>query len=87
MAELLVHPSVPAAFVWQPNGDDRLRDEGCARVGACHGARRVHMARLAYAAMTSLDGFVADQADELDRAVPDEEVHGYIDVSHRSLRA
>ena len=37
--------------------------------------------------MTSLDGFVADQADELDRAVPGGEVHGNIDVPHRSLRA
>ena len=36
------------------------------------------MARLIYAAITSLDGYVADEQGKFDWAEPDEEVHGFV---------
>ena len=35
------------------------------------------MAKLIYSAITSLDGYVADEHGSFDWAVPDEEVHGF----------
>ena len=36
------------------------------------------MARLIYSAIASLDGYVADEDGNFDWAVPDEEVHAFI---------
>src|SRR5262249_55521874 len=36
------------------------------------------MAKLIYSAITSLDGYVADENDNFDWAVPDEEVHTFV---------
>ena len=41
------------------------------------------MARLIYSAITSLDGFVADEAGNFDWAVPDEEAHAFINDLER----
>ena len=43
------------------------------------------MARLIYAAVTSLDGYLADDAGHFDWAVPDEEVHSYINRMERQV--
>ncbi len=36
------------------------------------------MAKLIYAAITSLDGYVEDEGGNFDWAVPDEEVHTFV---------
>jgi len=36
------------------------------------------MAKLIYSALTSLDGYIADEDGNFDWAVPDEEVHAFI---------
>jgi hypothetical protein len=36
------------------------------------------MAKLIYSAITSLDGYVADEHDNFDWAAPDEEVHAFV---------
>jgi dihydrofolate reductase len=43
------------------------------------------MAKLIYAALTSLDGYVADDAGHFDWAVPDEEVHSFINDLERPI--
>ena len=43
------------------------------------------MAKLIYAAITSLDGYVADRAGSFDWAVPDEEVHAFINDLQRPI--
>ena len=43
------------------------------------------MAKLIYSAITSLDGYVADEDGNFDRAVPDEEVHTFINDLDRPL--
>jgi dihydrofolate reductase len=43
------------------------------------------MARLIYSAIVSLDGYVADQNDNFDWAVPDDEVHAFINDLDRPL--
>ena len=43
------------------------------------------MAKLIYSAITSLDGYVADQAGGFDWAVPDEEVHAFVNDLERPL--
>lgn len=43
------------------------------------------MAKLIYAALTSLDGYVADEAGNFDWAVPDEEVHAFINDLERPI--
>jgi dihydrofolate reductase len=43
------------------------------------------MAKLIYAALTSLDGYVADETGNFDWAVPDEEVHGFINDLERPI--
>jgi dihydrofolate reductase len=43
------------------------------------------MAKLIYAALTSLDGYVSDEAGNFDWAVPDEEVHAYINDLERPI--
>jgi dihydrofolate reductase len=43
------------------------------------------MARLIYSAMTSLDGYVADERGNFDWAAPDEEVHGFVNDLERSV--
>jgi dihydrofolate reductase len=42
------------------------------------------MARLTYAAITSLDGYVADKNGNFDWAAPDEEVHSFVNDLERS---
>ena len=43
------------------------------------------MAKLIYSAISSLDGYVADEAGNFDWAVPDEEVHAFINDLDRPL--
>ncbi|MCW2952565.1 MAG: deaminase [Conexibacter sp.] len=43
------------------------------------------MAKLIYSAITSLDGYVADEHGRFDWAVPDEEVHGFVNDLERPL--
>lgn len=43
------------------------------------------MARLIYAAITSLDGYVADEEGNFDWAAPDEEVHAFVNDLERTV--
>jgi dihydrofolate reductase len=43
------------------------------------------MAKLIYSAIASLDGYVADEDGNFDWAVPDEEVHAFINDLDRSV--
>jgi dihydrofolate reductase len=43
------------------------------------------MARLIYSAITSLDGYVADEHGNFDWAAPDEEVHGFVNDLERPV--
>jgi hypothetical protein len=43
------------------------------------------MAKLIYTAITSLDGYVADAEGNFDRAVPDEEVHTFVNDLERPI--
>jgi dihydrofolate reductase len=43
------------------------------------------MAKLIYAALTSLDGYVADETGNFDWAEPDEEVHAFINSLERQI--
>jgi len=43
------------------------------------------MARLIYAAITSLDGYVADEHGNFDWAAPDEEVHAFVNDLERPI--
>ena len=43
------------------------------------------MARLIYSAITSLDGYVADEAGNFDWAAPDEEVHRFVNDLERPV--
>jgi dihydrofolate reductase len=43
------------------------------------------MAKLIYAAITSLDGYVADEDGKFDWSVPDEEVHAFVNDLERSV--
>ena len=43
------------------------------------------MAKLIYSAIASLDGYVADEQGNFDWAVPDEEVHAFVNELERSI--
>lgn len=43
------------------------------------------MAKLIYSAITSLDGYVADEAGNFDWAEPDEEVHAFVNDLERTV--
>jgi dihydrofolate reductase len=43
------------------------------------------MAKLVYSAITSLDGYVADEAGRFDWAAPDEEVHAFVNDLERPI--
>ena len=43
------------------------------------------MAKLIYSAMTSLDGYIADQDGNFDWAEPDEEVHAFVNDLERAV--
>src|SRR5438132_3760899 len=43
------------------------------------------MAKLIYSAITSLDGYVADENGNFDWAAPDEEVHRFVNDLERSV--
>src|SRR5215204_260429 len=43
------------------------------------------MARLIYSAIASLDGYIEDEAGGFDWAVPDDEVHAFVNDQERSL--
>jgi dihydrofolate reductase len=45
-----------------------------------------HMAKLIYSAITSLDGYNADQDGNFDWAAPDEEVHTFVNDLERPVR-
>jgi dihydrofolate reductase len=47
--------------------------------------RRRALAKLIYTAITSLDGYVADEFDKFDWAVPSEAVHNYINELERPI--
>jgi dihydrofolate reductase len=48
-------------------------------------AEGLTVAKLIYSAIASLDGYVADEDGRFDWAVPDEEVHGFINDLERSV--
>jgi len=43
------------------------------------------MARLTYLALTSLDGYVADEQGNFDWAMPDDEVHAFVNDFERPV--
>jgi dihydrofolate reductase len=43
------------------------------------------MAKLVYSAITSLDGYVADENDNFDWAAPDDEVHAFVNELERPI--
>ena len=43
------------------------------------------MAKLIYSAITSLDGYVADESGKFDWAAPDEEVHAFVNDLERPI--
>ncbi|MGI8767647.1 MAG: dihydrofolate reductase family protein, partial [Propionibacteriaceae bacterium] len=43
------------------------------------------MAKLIYSAITSLDGYIADQEGKFDWSVPDEEVHAAVNDLERTI--
>jgi dihydrofolate reductase len=43
------------------------------------------MSKLIYSAITSLDGYIADQDDNFDWAAPDEEVHRFVNDLERTI--
>jgi hypothetical protein len=43
------------------------------------------VAKLIYSAITSLDGYVADENGNFDRAAPDEEVHAFVNDLERRV--
>jgi dihydrofolate reductase len=43
------------------------------------------MAKLIYSAITSLDGYVADEDGKFDWSVPDDEVHAFVNDLERSV--
>src|SRR3984893_4169889 len=43
------------------------------------------MAKLIYSAITSLDGYIADEEGNLNRAAADEEVHAFVNDLERSV--
>jgi dihydrofolate reductase len=43
------------------------------------------VAKLIYSAITSLDGYVADQVGQFDWSAPDEEVHAFVNDHERSI--
>lgn len=43
------------------------------------------MAKLIYSAITSLDGFVADESGSFDWSVPDEQVHAFVNDLERTI--
>ena len=45
------------------------------------------MGKLIYTAITSLDGYVADEKDTFDWAAPDDEVHAFINDLERPIGA
>ena len=49
------------------------------------GKRKVSMARLIYSAITSLDGYIADENGNFDWAAPDEEVHAFVNDLERQI--
>src|SRR5919106_375951 len=58
---------------------------GSSRSGGCCQCRRGDMAKLIYAAITSLDGYVEDADGNFDWAAPDEEVHAFVNELERPI--
>ena len=54
-------------------------------VGILYEVALTAMARLIYSAITSLDGYVADENDNFDWAAPDEEVHRFVNDLERPI--
>ena len=48
---------------------------------SAHG--RFTVAKLVYSAITSLDGYIADEDGNFDWAAPDEEVHAFVNALER----
>src|SRR5437016_7307318 len=57
---------------------------GCEMRSVC-GKERPTMAKLIYSAITSLDGYIADQDGNFDWAAPDEEVHRFVNDLERPV--
>jgi dihydrofolate reductase len=63
------------------------------RCGSAHGhppaalrkASELHMAKLIYSALTSLDSYIEDRAGKFDWAEPDAEVHAFVNDLERPL--
>ena len=49
------------------------------------GKKRLTMAKLIYTVITSLDGYIADEHDNFDWAMPDDEVHSFINDLERPV--
>jgi dihydrofolate reductase len=47
--------------------------------------KEAHMAKLIYSAITSLDGYIADEDGNFDWAAPDEEVHTFVNDLERPV--
>src|SRR4051794_13232339 len=63
-------------------GDEEDRDR---RAGAGRGSRLESVAKLIYAAIASLDDYVADKDGKFDWAAPDEEVHTFVNDLERPI--
>ena len=57
----------------------------CAVVAATVETDRSEMAKLIYAAIASLDGYIEDEEGKFDWGVPDEEVHAFINDLERPI--
>jgi dihydrofolate reductase len=54
-------------------------------VGVAGACNDVAMAKLIYSAITSLDGFVADESGDFGWSAPDEEVHAFVNDHERPI--
>src|SRR5438105_14041578 len=54
-------------------------------VSSCRRHGRLFMAKLIYSAITSLDGYVADEDGNFDWAEPDAEVHTFVNELERPI--
>src|SRR3954451_1435326 len=57
----------------------------CGRGGCCERRMGRDMAKLIYAAIASLDGYVEDEDGRFDWSAPDEEVHAFVNDLERPI--
>jgi len=58
---------------------------GCVRISSGAREGRLSVTKLIYSAITSLDGYVADEEGNFDWAAPDEEVHTFVNDLERKV--